>query len=121
MTERTLRSIYLIGIGGSAMAPLAGMLAERGYRVTGSDVAVYPPASTLLEKLGVRWKEGFREEKAPTPDLRSSGRSRGIPKLSSSRSQDPHRSLLSTAEIFLPGLVPRHHRHTGTTTAAILS
>ena len=30
------------------MAPVAGMLAERGFRVTGSDVGVYPPASTLL-------------------------------------------------------------------------
>ena len=39
-----VESIHLIGIGGSAMAPLAGMLAERGYRVTGSDVGVYPPA-----------------------------------------------------------------------------
>jgi len=46
-------SIYPDGIGGAAMAPLAGMLAERGYRVTGSDTGVYPPASTLLEKLGI--------------------------------------------------------------------
>ena len=60
--NHNVESIYLIGIGGAAMAPLAGMLAERGYRVTGSDTGVYPPASTLLEKLGIRWKDGFREE-----------------------------------------------------------
>ena len=46
MTES--KHIHVIGIGGSAMAPLAGMLRERGYRVTGSDSGVYPPASTLL-------------------------------------------------------------------------
>jgi UDP-N-acetylmuramate: L-alanyl-gamma-D-glutamyl-meso-diaminopimelate ligase len=34
---------HLSGIGGAAMAPLAGMLAESGHRVTGSDAGVYPP------------------------------------------------------------------------------
>ena len=43
------------------MAPLAGMLAERGHRVTGSDAGVYPPASTLLDGLGIRWTNGFSE------------------------------------------------------------
>ena len=52
------------------MAPVAGMLKERGFHVTGSDVNVYPPASTLLDSLGIRWNEGFREENLqPTPDL----------------------------------------------------
>ena len=41
------------------MTPLAGMLAESGHRVTGSDAGVYPPASTLLDKLGIRWTNGF--------------------------------------------------------------
>lgn len=52
---------HLSGIGGAAMAPLAGMLAESGHRVTGSDTGVYPPASTLLEGLGIRWTNGFSE------------------------------------------------------------
>lgn len=52
------------------MAPVAGMLRERGFHVTGSDVGVYPPASTLLESLGIRWNEGYREENLkPAPDL----------------------------------------------------
>ena len=52
------------------MAPVAGMLKERGFHVTGSDVNVYPPASTLLDSLGIRWNEGFREENLqPAPDL----------------------------------------------------
>jgi UDP-N-acetylmuramate: L-alanyl-gamma-D-glutamyl-meso-diaminopimelate ligase len=65
-----IHSIYLIGIGGAAMAPLAGMLAERGYTVSGSDTSVYPPASTLLEKLGIVWKKSFSETNLePRPDL----------------------------------------------------
>jgi UDP-N-acetylmuramate: L-alanyl-gamma-D-glutamyl-meso-diaminopimelate ligase len=79
-----IRSIYLIGIGGAAMAPLAGMLAERGYRVTGSDVGVYPPASTLLDKLHLSWKNGFGETNlVPRPDLVVIGNavSRGNPEL----------------------------------------
>src|SRR5580704_1701887 len=62
--------VHVLGISGSAMAPVAGMLKERGFRVTGSDVNVYPPASTLLDSLGIRWNEGFREENLqPPPDL----------------------------------------------------
>ena len=60
--SRTTEHIHLLGIAGSAMAPVAGMLKERGLRVTGSDVNVYPPASTLLNSLGIPWNEGFREE-----------------------------------------------------------
>ncbi|HYN85000.1 MAG TPA: UDP-N-acetylmuramate:L-alanyl-gamma-D-glutamyl-meso-diaminopimelate ligase [Pyrinomonadaceae bacterium] len=44
---------HLIGICGTAMASLAGMLKARGHRVTGSDEGVYPPMSTMLEGLGI--------------------------------------------------------------------
>ena len=60
--DENTEHIHLLGIAGSAMAPVAGMLKERGFRVTGSDVNVYPPASTLLDSLGIQWNEGFREE-----------------------------------------------------------
>ena len=68
------------------MAPLAGMLAERGHQVTGSDTGVFPPASTLLKNLGIRWNEGFREENlTPAPDLVVIGNavSRGNPESNS--------------------------------------
>ena len=42
---------HLIGICGTAMASLAGMLQARGHRVTGSDQNVYPPMSTMLADL----------------------------------------------------------------------
>jgi len=35
------------------------MLREHGYRVTGSDSGVYPPASTLLESLGIAFNNNL--------------------------------------------------------------
>ena len=60
---------HLIGICGTAMASLAGMLQARGHHVTGSDQNVYPPMSTILQQLGITVAEGFkRENLTPTPD-----------------------------------------------------
>lgn len=62
--------IHLVGIGGTAMGALAGLLQEAGYRVTGSDAEVYPPISTLLEELRIPVFEGYRAANlAPPPDL----------------------------------------------------
>ena len=70
MVGRKPEHMHLLGITGAAMAPVAGMLKERGFQVSGSDVGVYPPASTLLDSLKIRWNEGFREENLrPAPDL----------------------------------------------------
>ena len=60
---------HLIGICGTAMASLAGMLQARGHHVTGSDQNVYPPMSTMLQQLGIAVAQGFRRENlTPTPD-----------------------------------------------------
>src|ERR1039458_7352874 len=62
--------IHLIGICGTAMASLAGMLQERGFRVTGSDAAAYPPMSTFLESLSIPVAQPFAEVNLdPAPDL----------------------------------------------------
>jgi UDP-N-acetylmuramate: L-alanyl-gamma-D-glutamyl-meso-diaminopimelate ligase len=67
---RKPRNIHLIGICGTAMASLAGMLQERGFRVTGSDAASYPPMSTFLESLGIPVAQPFAEANLnPRPDL----------------------------------------------------
>ena len=64
------RHIHLIGICGTAMASLAGMLRERGHRVTGSDAAAYPPMSTFLESLGIPVAQPFAEANLdPRPEL----------------------------------------------------
>jgi UDP-N-acetylmuramate: L-alanyl-gamma-D-glutamyl-meso-diaminopimelate ligase len=108
MNDHNVNSIYLIGIGGAAMAPLAGMLAERGYAVSGSDTGVYPPASTLLEKLRITWKNGFCETNLePRPDLVVIGNaiSRGNPELEFVLDNKiAYRSLPEMIkEFFLPG------------------
>jgi UDP-N-acetylmuramate: L-alanyl-gamma-D-glutamyl-meso-diaminopimelate ligase len=53
---------HLIGICGTAMASLAGMLHARGHRVTGSDENVYPPMSTMLQSLRIDVFQGYRPE-----------------------------------------------------------
>ena len=53
---------HLIGICGTAMASLAGMLQARGHRVTGSDQNVYPPMSTQLAELGIDVAQGYKAE-----------------------------------------------------------
>jgi UDP-N-acetylmuramate: L-alanyl-gamma-D-glutamyl-meso-diaminopimelate ligase len=68
--KTTPKHIHLIGICGTAMASLAGMLQERGFRVTGSDAAAYPPMSTFLESLGILVAQPFAEANlSPRPDL----------------------------------------------------
>jgi UDP-N-acetylmuramate: L-alanyl-gamma-D-glutamyl-meso-diaminopimelate ligase len=66
-----VRRVYLIGICGTAMASLAGMLQQRGYEVAGSDEHVYPPMSTYLERLRVTVLEGYTREHLETfrPDV----------------------------------------------------
>jgi len=64
------KHIHLIGVCGTAMASLAGMLRQRGFRVTGSDAAAYPPMSDFLASLGVPVAQPFAETNLnPRPDL----------------------------------------------------
>lgn len=65
------KKIYLIGICGTAMASLAGMLREKNYVVTGSDSDVYPPMSDFLDRLGIPVLKGFSADNIvkSNPDL----------------------------------------------------
>ncbi len=52
------------------MASLAGMLQQRGFYVTGSDAAAYPPMSDFLHSLNIAIAEPFTEGNLhPHPDL----------------------------------------------------
>jgi UDP-N-acetylmuramate: L-alanyl-gamma-D-glutamyl-meso-diaminopimelate ligase len=53
---------HLIGICGTGMGSLAGLLQLAGHEVRGSDEHVYPPMSTQLAGLGVDVMTGFRAE-----------------------------------------------------------
>jgi UDP-N-acetylmuramate: L-alanyl-gamma-D-glutamyl-meso-diaminopimelate ligase len=78
------KHIHLIGICGTAMASLAGMLRAQGHRVTGSDTAAYPPMSDQLRDLGIAIMEPYSAANLdPRPDLVVVGNaiSRGNPEL----------------------------------------
>ncbi len=65
-----VRHIHFMGICGTGMASLAGMLREKGYRITGSDQNVYPPMSLFLKSLEIPVHDGYRAENLrPRPDL----------------------------------------------------
>jgi UDP-N-acetylmuramate: L-alanyl-gamma-D-glutamyl-meso-diaminopimelate ligase len=52
------------------MGSLAGLLADAGLEVRGSDESVYPPMSTMLRDKGIRLLEGYRPEHLDDrPDL----------------------------------------------------
>jgi len=66
------------------MGSLAGMLQLKGHRVTGSDMAAYPPMSDFLRGLGIPIAEPFSEKNLdPAPDLVIVGNalSRGNPEI----------------------------------------
>jgi len=67
---KTIRHIHLMGICGTGMASLAGILKDKGYLITGSDRNVYPPMSHFLERLSIKVSEGYGPENlASGPDL----------------------------------------------------
>lgn len=62
--------IHLMGICGTGMAALAGMLKSSGYEVSGSDQHVYPPMSDFLAEMGIPVRHGYGSENLdPSPDL----------------------------------------------------
>lgn len=122
------RHIHLIGVCGTAMASLAGMLEQRGYHVTGSDAAAYPPMSDFLAGLGIPVVQPYSEEHLqPHPDLVVVGNaiSRGNPELEYVLDQRlPLRSLPQVlAEEFLRGreVIVVAGTHGKTTTASLLA
>jgi UDP-N-acetylmuramate: L-alanyl-gamma-D-glutamyl-meso-diaminopimelate ligase len=65
-----VKRVHLVGICGTGMGSLAGLLADAGYELRGSDEAVYPPMSTMLRDKGIRVLEGYKAEHLDDrPDL----------------------------------------------------
>lgn len=62
---RDVKSAHLIGLGGVAMCALAGLLKDSGLAVTGSDNALYPPASDILKAMGITPALGYGPETLP--------------------------------------------------------
>ena len=78
------KHFHFIGICGTAMGSTALAFRAQGHKITGSDGAVYPPMSTLLESNGVELFSGYKPENLPADaDLYIVGNavSRGNPEL----------------------------------------
>jgi len=122
------KHIHLIGICGTAMASLAGMLQLKGHRVTGSDMAAYPPMSDFLRELGISVAEPFSERNLdPAPDLVIVGNalSRGNPEVE--HVLDKRISFTSMAQITHEEFIAGHESlvvagtHGKTTTTSMLA
>lgn len=62
--------VHFVAVAGTGMGALAGLCAAAGYRVTGSDVAFYPPMGDALRAWGIETREGFGAHNLePEPDL----------------------------------------------------
>jgi UDP-N-acetylmuramate: L-alanyl-gamma-D-glutamyl-meso-diaminopimelate ligase len=62
--------IYFLGIGGTLMGSLAQLARQLGFRVSGSDRALYPPMSEQLAEADITLYEGFDPAQLdPEPDL----------------------------------------------------
>lgn len=120
--------IHLIGICGTAMAALAGMLKERDFHITGSDQNVYPPMSDFLADLQIPVQEGFRAEHLqPAPDLVIVGnvvRATNPEAIELARLGLPYLSMpQALAHFFLKGKIPLvvSGTHGKTTTSSLLA
>src|SRR5450432_742060 len=74
--------VHILGIGGTFMGGVAAIAKAAGFRVTGSDLNVYPPMSTQLEALGIELIQGYGAEQLDLrPDIVVVGNalSRGSP------------------------------------------
>ena len=64
--------MHFIGVGGIGMSAIAGILADRGYAVSGSD----PRDNAVLQDLRSRGVRVFREQSAATINAIRSGTSK---------------------------------------------
>ena len=70
IAEGQLTKIHVVGVAGTGMGALAGLLVELGHQVSGSDVAFDPPIGPALQEWGVTTRTGFdAAHLEPAPDL----------------------------------------------------
>ena len=81
-TGRATMHVHILGICGTFMGGIAAIAKAAGFRVTGSDLNVYPPMSTQLESLGIEIVQGYAADQLElNPDIVVVGNalSRGVP------------------------------------------
>ena len=74
--------VHILGVAGTFMGGIAAIAKAAGFRVTGSDLNVYPPMSTQLQELGIDFVQGYGSDQLDLrPDIVVVGNalSRGSP------------------------------------------
>ncbi|MDQ3299259.1 MAG: GNAT family N-acetyltransferase [Myxococcota bacterium] len=120
--------VHLIGIGGTGMGAVAGLLAEAGHEVRGSDAAVYPPMSDQLAALGVPVMMPYAPENlAWAPDLVVVGNVHGKDHVEVKAAQERGLQLTSFPAVIGERLLADKHpivvcgTHGKTTTSSLVS
>lgn len=119
--------VHLIAACGVGMSALAGLLRAAGHDVTGSDENVYPPASTLLEELGVPVLSGWDPARLDGADLVVCGNAVRRTNVEAQAAEACALRMLSfpaaLAELFLAGRTPLvvAGTHGKTTSSAMLA
>ncbi len=69
--EKSPQRIYLLGIGGTGVGALAGLLKRMGHTVRGVDLEIYPPMSDKLAQWNIAADQGYHAEHLEhfSPDL----------------------------------------------------
>jgi UDP-N-acetylmuramate: L-alanyl-gamma-D-glutamyl-meso-diaminopimelate ligase len=119
---------HFIGICGTAMASLAGMLQQRGYKVSGSDAAAYPPMSEFLARLAIPVAQPFAEcNLDPRPDFVVVGNAISRGNIELEAALDQRIPLRSLPQVLHDEFLAGHERlvvagtHGKTTTSSLLA
>ena len=120
--------VHLIGIGGTGMGAVAGLLVAAGHEVRGSDSAVYPPMSEQLAALGVPVLQPYAPENlAWRPDLVVVGNVHGKDHVEVKAAQDAGLKLTSFPAVLGEQLLDGKHSivvcgtHGKTTTTSLVA
>ncbi len=121
------RHIHILGLCGTAMAAVAKLAKDSDWRVTGSDVGVYPPMSDYLAGLGMTIAPFDVANLEPAPDLVLIGNalSRGNIEVETVLDRDFH--YTSGAQFIGDNILPGRHAivvagtHGKTSTASLLA
>jgi UDP-N-acetylmuramate: L-alanyl-gamma-D-glutamyl-meso-diaminopimelate ligase len=120
--------VHLIGIGGTGMGAVAGLLAAAGHEVRGSDAAVYPPMSEQLKALRVPVMMPYAAENLDwVPDLVVVGNVHGKDHIEVRAAQERGITLTSFPAVLGDRLLDAKHSivvsgtHGKTTTTSLLA
>ncbi|MFQ5355225.1 MAG: UDP-N-acetylmuramate:L-alanyl-gamma-D-glutamyl-meso-diaminopimelate ligase [Mariprofundaceae bacterium] len=120
--------IHISGICGTAMAAVATLARDIGYRISGSDAAVYPPMSTYLEQQQIPVFQGYAAHNLdPEPDLVIIGNALGRGNPEVERVLDQSLPYSSGARFIGDQILPGRHAivatgtHGKTSTASLIA